>query len=107
MFINSTFKYIKLKYKRIQYNNKILTIMTYKLVFFGFYLMVVPLSILIFCDVQIVQNKLYIILHILLICIYLFNNILFSHKIKPKPKPTPTYRDGSRNNYSISSYYCV
>jgi hypothetical protein len=32
--------------------------------------MAVPLSILIFNDFQILQNKLYIILHILLICIY-------------------------------------
>lgn len=44
--------------------------MTYKRVFLGFYLMAIPLSILIFCDIQILQNKLYTILHILLICIY-------------------------------------
>jgi hypothetical protein len=44
--------------------------MTYKRVFLGFYLMAIPLSILIFCDVQILQNKLYTILHILLICTY-------------------------------------
>lgn len=44
--------------------------MTYKYIILGFYLTAIPLSILIFSDFQIVQNKLYTILHILLMCIY-------------------------------------
>lgn len=44
--------------------------MSHKYIIIGFYLMVIPLSILIFCDFQLLHNILYTVLHILLTFIY-------------------------------------
>jgi hypothetical protein len=60
-------------------------IMTYKYIFLGFYLMAIPLSILIFSDFIIMQNKLYTILHILLCCIYFTTFYLFVNLRQNKP----------------------
>ncbi len=62
--------------------------MTYKYIFLGFYLMAIPLSILIFSDIVIFQNKLYTILHILLMCIYFITFYLVINLNQTQPIKT-------------------
>jgi Ca2+/Na+ antiporter len=49
------------------------------------YLMVIPISILVFCDVVLVKNNIYLILHIILVIIYLVFFYFFNKYIQRRP----------------------
>jgi len=59
--------------------------MTYTYISIGFYAMIAILSILLFCDAIVFQNKLYIILHILLFCIHFTTFHLFINLRQNQP----------------------